>query len=84
MPRKAGIDAPGEPHRIIVRGIERKAIFKDDTDRENFLDRLSAIVSESETGCYGWVLMTNHTYDFKDRSITGGDCDAKAANRLCS
>jgi hypothetical protein len=26
------------------------------------LDRLSAIVSESETGCYGWALMTNHVH----------------------
>ena len=62
MPRKARIDAPGALHHIIVRGIERKAIFKDDSDRENFLDRLSAIVSESETGCYGWALMTNHVH----------------------
>ena len=29
MPRKARIDAPGALHHIIVRGIERKAIFKD-------------------------------------------------------
>jgi hypothetical protein len=30
MPRKARIDAPGAPHHIIIRGFERKAIFKDD------------------------------------------------------
>jgi len=36
MPRNAGIDAPGALHHIIVRGIERKKIFKDDTDRINF------------------------------------------------
>ena len=29
MPRKARIDAPGALHHIIIRGIERKAIFKD-------------------------------------------------------
>jgi putative transposase len=33
MPRKARIDAPGALHYIIIRGIERKAIFKDNTDR---------------------------------------------------
>ena len=59
MPRKARIDAPGALHHIIIRGIERKAIFKDGSDRENFLDRLSALVSESKTACYGWVLMTH-------------------------
>ncbi len=40
MPCKARIDAPGALHHIIVRGIERRKIFKDDTDRINFLDRL--------------------------------------------
>ena len=38
MPRKACIDAPGALHHIIIRGIERKAIFKDDSDQENFWD----------------------------------------------
>ncbi len=62
MPRKARIDAPGALHHIIIRGIERKAIFKDNFDRQNFLERLGTIVSESETGCYGWALMTNHVH----------------------
>ena len=39
MPRKARIDAPGAMHHIIIRGIERKAIFKDTTDRKNFFER---------------------------------------------
>ena len=47
MPRKARIDAPCALQHIIIRGIERKAIFKDDADRDNFLDRLSTLVSES-------------------------------------
>ena len=39
MPRKACIDAPGALHHIIIRGIERKAIFKDSADRELFFER---------------------------------------------
>ena len=62
MPRKARIDAPGALHHIIIRGIERKAVFKDSADRENFLERCSAIISETETGCYAWVFMTNHIH----------------------
>ena len=62
MPRKARIDAPGALHHIIIRGIERKAIFKDNADRANFVERLSRIILETETGCYGWVLMTNHVH----------------------
>jgi putative transposase len=36
MTRKARIDAPGALHHIIIRGIERKAIFKDRFDRDDF------------------------------------------------
>ena len=62
MPRKARIDAPGALHHIIIRGIERKAIFKDNADRANFLERLGRIIPDTETGCYAWVLMRNHVH----------------------
>jgi REP element-mobilizing transposase RayT len=62
MPRKARIDAPGALHHIIIRGIERKAIFKDTADREIFFERCSGIISETETSCYAWVFMTNHIH----------------------
>ena len=32
MPRKSRVDAPGTMRHIIIRGIERKAIFEDDSD----------------------------------------------------
>jgi putative transposase len=60
MPRKARIDAPGAIHHIIVRGIERRKIFFDDTDRSNFLDRLGNILTETETACFAWALIPNH------------------------
>jgi len=50
MPKKAGIDAPGALHHIIARGIERRKIFLDDEDRENFLERLGSIITGSGTG----------------------------------
>lgn len=62
MPRKARIDAPGALHHIIIRGIERKAIFKDSADRKNFTERLNRIIPETQTRCYGWALMTNHVH----------------------
>ena len=52
MSRQARIDAPGALHHIIMLGIERKAIFKDRSDRSNFLKRLDRIISETQTGCY--------------------------------
>ena len=62
MPRKARIDAPGALHHIIVRGIERRRIFSDDRDRDNFIDRLDDIVSDTQTFCFGWALIPNHAH----------------------
>lgn len=62
MPRKARIDAPGALHHIIVRGIDRTAIFRDGTDCENFLARLRRILTESSTPCLAWALMSNHVH----------------------
>jgi len=60
MPRKARIDASGALHHIIARGIDRNAIFQDDSDRKNFIDRLAAILNETKTVCYAWALIPNH------------------------
>jgi REP element-mobilizing transposase RayT len=60
MPRKSRIDAPGAFHHIIARGIERSDIFKDNTDRNNFLNRLGGIIKETNTSCFGWALIPNH------------------------
>ena len=60
MPRKGRIDAPGALHHIIVRGIERRKIFLDDLDRENFLARLGAVIEDTQTGCFAWALIPNH------------------------
>jgi REP element-mobilizing transposase RayT len=62
MPRQARIDAPGALHHVVVRGIERRGIFKDDKDREDFLERLSGLLQETATPCYAWSLMTNHVH----------------------
>jgi hypothetical protein len=37
--------APGVLHHIMIRGIERRKIFRDDKDRDNFLERLSILLS---------------------------------------
>ena len=60
MPRKARLDAPDALHHIMVRGIERRKIFRDDTDRDDFLKRLGGILRESQSPCFAWALMPNH------------------------
>ena len=60
MPRRSRIDAPWALHHLIVRGIERKPIFKGDADRNNFLERLKNILADSHTSCFAWALIPNH------------------------
>ena len=60
MPRKSRIDAPGALHHVIVRGIERSKIFKDNEDRDSFLERLGTLIKESDTRCFAWALIPNH------------------------
>jgi hypothetical protein len=40
MPRQARLDAPGTLHHVMIHGIERANIFRDDKDREHFISRV--------------------------------------------
>ena len=62
MPRQSRIDTPGALHHIMIRGIERKHIFKDNKDRDNFVERLGRIVKETKTSCFAWALLSNHAH----------------------
>lgn len=62
MPRQARLDVPGALHHIMVRGINKSSIFKDDHDRTRFLERLGQTVSEGKSTVYAWVLMDNHAH----------------------
>lgn len=62
MPRQPRLDIPGVLHHVIVRGIERRDIFADDTDKERFIARLSALLTKSSTKCFAWALMSNHVH----------------------
>ncbi len=62
MPRKSRIDAPGALHHIIIRGIERRKIFRSDYDRSNFVGRLAELVPETKTECFAWALIPNHAH----------------------
>src|SRR4030042_2376687 len=62
MPRQSRIDAPGALHHVMIRGIDRTAIFRNDEDRESFLDRLGGILMRSSTPCYAWCFLSNHAH----------------------
>jgi putative transposase len=57
MPRQARIDAQGALIHIMVRGIERRKIFRDNKDKDNFLERLGDITKDISAYCYAWSLL---------------------------
>ncbi|MBA3030312.1 MAG: transposase [Desulfobacteraceae bacterium] len=62
MPRLSRLDTPGLLHHVMIRGIERRNIFRDDEDRNHFLERMTILVPETKTLCYAWALMPNHAH----------------------
>ena len=62
MPRSKRINVTGGVYHVITRGIERREIFKDDTDRKEFLSRLAASLTKTKSKCFAWVLMPNHIH----------------------
>lgn len=62
MPRHARLDAEGVLHHIIIRGIERRLIFRDDSDRDRFTERMGKIFGDTHTPCYAWALLGNHAH----------------------
>ncbi|MEE9123467.1 MAG: hypothetical protein V3U14_03075 [candidate division NC10 bacterium] len=54
MPRQARLDAPGILHHVLVRGLERRPIFRDGVDRRDFCTRLGGL-----DGCL-WVTINGH------------------------
>jgi len=60
MPRGPRIDFPGAVQHVYARGIEKRNIFLDDSDRIFFLEKIGANLSRWGIRCYAWALMSNH------------------------
>ena len=76
--------AAGALHHIMVRGIERRAVFRNDKDRDHFLERLGAILAETHTLCYAWALIPNHFHLLlKTGSVPLSTVMRRLLDRLC-
>lgn len=62
MPRHGRLDAEGVLHHIIVRGIERRLIFRDDIDKNRFVELMEKVFLDTRTPCYAWALLGNHAH----------------------
>ncbi len=60
MARGPRIDFPGACHHVYGRGIEKRDIFRDDRDRQLFLERVGFNLKRWEISCIAWALMPNH------------------------
>ncbi|MCD6304776.1 MAG: transposase, partial [Deltaproteobacteria bacterium] len=50
--------------------MERRKLFRDDKDRQSFLERLAVILEETQTQCYAWALIPNHFHLLLRTSLT--------------
>jgi len=46
----------------MIRGIERRKIFRNNKDREEFLERLEKLLPDTQTYCYAWAFIPNHAH----------------------
>jgi putative transposase len=50
MARPPRLQAPGAIHHVTARGNERRSVFRDDADREDYLDRIARYRADSASG----------------------------------
>jgi putative transposase len=62
MPRQPRLDAPDTLHHVMVRGIERTLLFRDDPDRTDFVARLAFLAEAGAWTVYAWALLPNHAH----------------------
>jgi hypothetical protein len=55
MLRGPRLDAPGTLHHVMVRGIKRRSIFRDDRDRDDFVCRLGGMAETGALTVYAWL-----------------------------
>jgi putative transposase len=60
MARPIRVEFPGAVYHVMARGNERREIFRDDRDRQRFLETLGEVVSQSGLSVHAYCLMPNH------------------------
>jgi len=62
MARPLRLEYPGAVYHVIARGNERRAVFREDRDRELYLERLEHYQKRFGFRVYAYCLMTNHIH----------------------
>lgn len=62
MARPPRVEVPGAVYHVTARGNERRALFRDDTDRSEYLDRIARCRQRFRFELLAYCLMTNHVH----------------------
>ena len=62
MARQPRVEFSGALYHVIVRGNERRAVFRDDRDRKDYLRRLALYRQKLEFRVLAYCLMDNHVH----------------------
>lgn len=62
MARPRRLEAPGVVYHVVVRGNERRAVFRDDSDRVRYLGRLAHYREKFGFRLLAFCLMDNHVH----------------------
>ena len=62
MARKLRENIEGGSYHVFARGNDKQAIFRDDFDRNRYLQLLGEVVVAREWGCLAYCLMDNHMH----------------------
>ena len=62
MPRRRRLILPGFPHHVTHRGNRRTNIFREQTDYQFYLGKLSDYLEKFQIRLYSYCLMTNHIH----------------------
>jgi putative transposase len=60
MARRLRLEGAGLTYHVWARGLARMVIYRDDSDREEFLERFAAITESHNVDCHAYCLMCTH------------------------
>jgi len=64
MARPLRLEIPGGQYHVTCRGLERRAIVREDRDREKWLSVLGVVAERRDWRVLAWALMGNHFHLF--------------------
>ena len=62
MPRPPRLDSAGTVTHVIARGNERRPLFREDADRERYLELLAEACGRHRARVLAYCLMPNHIH----------------------